>query len=53
MKNAFKAMKTSFTLFLLGGAQLSVLLAIVASQAGERAVRGARGFAAYRANLTA
>lgn len=52
MRTYLKSVKVSFSAVLLAGAQLSVLLAVVASQAGERILRGARGFAVYREILT-
>lgn len=43
-----KTLKSSCSSLLLAGAQISVLVAVVASQTGERILRGGRGFATYR-----
>jgi len=52
MKKKFlKAVPSSLSALLLAGAQLSVLVAVVVSQLGERAFRGPRGFATYREAL--
>jgi hypothetical protein len=52
MNKLWKNVGLSLSAALLTGAQLSVLVAVVASQIGERAVRGAKGFAVYRDLLT-
>ncbi len=52
MKNVLKSVQSSFSAILLAGAQISVLVAVVASQFGERVLRGSRGFAVYRESAT-
>lgn len=52
MKKTLKAVRSSFSVILLAGAQISVLVAVVVSQAGERLVRGPRGFEVYRDTAT-
>ena len=48
MTKTLQTMKLSFSAAFLAGIQISVLVAVVASQIGERVIRGAQGFAIYR-----
>ena len=53
MSKHLKSMGSSLAAAGLAGIQLAILVSVVASQLGERALRGAQGFALYRATLTA
>lgn len=51
MNKTLKALRRSVSGLLLASAQITVLVAVVASQLGERILRGPQGFAHYREAL--
>jgi hypothetical protein len=51
MSKNLHTMRKSFSKACLAGVQIAVLVAVVASQLGERILRGAQGFAVYREAL--
>ncbi len=46
-----KNLRLAVSAALLAALQATVLFAVMASQIGERALRGGRGFASYQRNL--
>ncbi|MGZ3650868.1 MAG: hypothetical protein ACXVB9_01010 [Bdellovibrionota bacterium] len=50
-KQNLKTLRNSVSKACLAGVQIAVLVAVVASQLGERILRGAQGFAVYRETL--